>query len=347
MISALFSWAAGYSSPVSGDIIESIKYLQFVPYMMAITFIGIASLSHLHKLLFWSAILVLLIGYIQVLNIPFLAEWLLKKYLGADSSHLASALAGYRITITGSDPNIGAVIASFFSIYFTTLFLKEKTYKYLIFALLFSFLILSTQSRTILGAFLSTFSFYFLFFYKLNFIIKIILLTLLITSIIFLVFSLELQYIYLGAQLTSEGENESLNIRLDNFSLAIERFYESPLFGMGPAKSEFSTVIDSEYALIIQRYGILGIFLFGFYIIYLLRLAMRNISSQWGITLFIFIIFSCVTMTTNNIFSGYQLMSIIVLLNITCVLHEKQNRNVLIKYTNLKKSTSHLHSFFR
>jgi hypothetical protein len=119
------------------------------------------------------------------------------------------------------------------------------------------------------------------------------------------------------------GENNSLNVRLENIYMAWQSFLGSPFFGIGPAKSSGDTVIDSEYALIIQRYGLLGIFIFSAYIFYLLRLSLRNLRSHWGRALFIFVLMSTLVMITNNIFSGYQLMSLVIFLNIACILNEK------------------------
>jgi hypothetical protein len=122
-----------------------------------------------------------------------------------------------------------------------------------------------------------------------------------------------------------EGKSNSLNVRFENIYLAAQRFMESPIFGIGPAKSSFDTTIDSEYALIIQRYGLIGIFIFSAYIIYLVKLSLRNLSSHWGVCLFVFVLMSILVMITNNIFSGYQLMSLIILLNIACILNERMS----------------------
>ena len=121
-----------------------------------------------------------------------------------------------------------------------------------------------------------------------------------------------------------DGENSSVSVRLDNALSALQRFRQSPITGMGVAKSEFSTIIDSEYALILQRYGLIGIVVFGSYIFYLIKLGVRNRSSHWGVALLSFSAFCMIFMLTNNVFSGYQLMSLVILLNIACILSGKK-----------------------
>ena len=79
------------------------------------------------------------------------------------------------------------------------------------------------------------------------------------------------------------------------------------------------TVIDSEYALIIQRYGLIGVFVFLSFIIYLARCSIRVIGRYYGAALFMLVIFSLFFMLTNNMFSGYQLMSLVVILLLLCI----------------------------
>lgn len=325
-LSALVSWTVGFSSVNGRDIVEAIKYVQFLPYFLMIPFLTSEVLKVFHWAIVSCSILVLIVGFIQVSGVSHAVSYL---YLGDNSSHINDVISGYRITLTGSDPNIGGVIASFFGIYYFSLYSVYRRFWYLLIFLLFFYLCFLTQSRTALIALLFGLSFYYFFYFRGILLFKAIILALAIAFVVFLVFYLDLSYIYIGIQYALEGKNNSLNVRFENIYFAVQRFMESPIFGIGPAKSSFDTTIDSEYALIIQRYGLIGIFIFSAYIIYLLRLALRNLSSHWGVCLFVFVLMSMLVMITNNIFSGYQLMSLIILLNIACILNERMsNRSI-------------------
>ena len=328
VISSLRSWGLGLSLTHVGDFIEAVKYLQFIPYLMSLHFIVKDNvLSIIRALLFFSGILIIIIGYVQYFQIPFINEYLTLLYLSSDSVHLATALSGNRITITGSDPNVGAVICYFFGLYFLIYSLSEKKIFYFILFLLCAFLGFMTQSRTAMIAFFLAISIHIVFMSNMKILLKLTLVSVLAISSFYIIFLLDLQYITLGYEYALEGDNNSLNVRFDNLSIALERFNRSPIFGYGPAKSEFSTIVDSEYALILQRYGSIGILVFSSYFIYLFRLSRSCISSIWSSCLTAFLVVSIVVMATNNIFSGYQLMSIVILLNIACIFSAKEKRN--------------------
>ena len=316
-VSALFSWFMGFSSINTRDLVESIKYFQFFPYLLAIPFLGLKSVDIFHRGLFLSAVVVGCIGFFQVLGI---GEFISRIYLGADSAHLDSLISGRRITLTGSDPNVGGVIAAFFCVYFFSMYAVSRKFLYVFFSIIFVFLCFLTQSRTALVALVFALSTYFLFFFRAFILYKFVFLVFGFFFLLSMIYFLDLSYLYLGFQYALEGRNNSLNVRLDNMVDAYYRFLQSPVVGLGPAKSSFSTIIDSEYALIIQRYGLLGVFLFFCYFVYLLKLAYSLVCNAWGGSLLIFTLISFMVMMTNNIFSGYQLMSLVVLLNVACIL---------------------------
>lgn len=322
-LSSIFSWVLGVASVNSRDIIEAIKYVQFLPYLLTVVFLSYDSLRAFHWLVVVASFNVLVVGYVQVFQVPLVASFVSYFYLGADSSHIDAVLTGYRVTLTGSDPNVGGVIACFFFIYYFAMFFSYKKYRHALFSVAFFYLCFETQSRTALLALVFATCFYYLFIYRGRIVVKIFALIWILSFIVFLVFYLDLHYIYIGIQTALEGNNNSLNVRLESIDVAIARFLEYPVLGMGPAKAVFETTIDSEYALIIQRYGILGILVFGFYLLYLFRLALRNSKSHWGVALLVFALMSLLVMVTNNIFSGYQLMSFVVILNMACVLNER------------------------
>jgi hypothetical protein len=118
-LSALVSWTVGFSSVNGRDIVEAIKYVQFLPYLLMIPFLTSEVLKVFHWAIVSCSILVLIVGFIQVSGVSHAVSYL---YLGDNSSHINDVISGYRITLTGSDPNIGGVIASFFGIYYFSLY---------------------------------------------------------------------------------------------------------------------------------------------------------------------------------------------------------------------------------
>lgn len=324
IISSLWSWALGFSLTNISDFLEAIKYLQFFPYFMALQFFNKSTvLSTMHNSLVCSGIIFLIVGFLQYFK-PFnIFQYISILYLGTDSVHLPSVISGHRITITGSDPNIGGVIGYFFATYFIVYYLKYRNFLYLFLFLLCIFLSFMTQTRTGLISFFVAFTFYITFISDIKFTFKIFVISTLCFIIFYIIFFMDLEYITLGYEYALKGENNSLNTRFENTSLAFEHFHKSPLFGIGPSKSEYSTIIDSEYALIIQRYGLVGISIFLLYFLYLFKLSKDCLHSHWGASLLIFMIISIIVMSTNNVFSGYQVMAIIIYLNIACIFTRK------------------------
>lgn len=322
-VSSIFSWYFQFSSINHRDIVESIKYFQFFPYLLAIPFLSEKTLAIFHRGLIIASICVGFIGFLQVFR---LGEMLSILYLGPESAHLEPLILGRRITLTGSDPNVGGVISAFFCVYFFSVYAVERKLLYLVGFLGFMFLCFSTQSRTALLALIFGLSVYYLVFFRAFIFYKIFFLVFGVCLVLFLIIFLDLSYVYLGFQHALEGRNNSLNVRVENVLDAYHRFLESPLLGVGPAKSSFSTIIDSEYALIIQRYGLVGFLLFFGYLMYLLKLAYSEVFNAWGVCLLIFTLMALLVMLTNNIFSGYQLMSIVVILSMACILSQRARK---------------------
>lgn len=323
---SFFSWAIGFSNVHSGDVFESIKYAQYIPFFLAIPFIQVNTFARKFKMVLTpSLVFFLIVCTLQSFPQLGAVSAVSLAYLGADSVHLEGALSGYRLTFTGADPNIGAAITYFFVMIYLAKYLLHKELTSLFVACVLLFFALQTQSRTSMIGFAVSFSIFFFVFYKTGMISKIVLFSLISCVVVFMFLYLDLDYVVAGFFLTLTGDNESLNIRLGNVLTAIEIFQLSPLIGYGPAKSHMDTVIDSEYALIIQRYGMVGILVFFSFIVFLFKVSVRVVGQYYGAALFMFTVFSLFFMTTNNIFSGYQLMSLIVILMIFCIVSFRDN----------------------
>ena len=226
---------------------------------------------------------------------------------------VSDAFSGWRLTLTGSDPNIGAGIAVFLIIYCLDKFLSTDRKLYLLILGILFVAILSTQSRTALLASIIS-MLIILMVSKIKFLNKII--TCFIFYLLFFgsLYFVDIDYIIAGYELSLTGDNESANVRVDNLNQGLLLFYDSPYFGYGPAKNEFNSIIDSEYVLIIQRYGLLGVFLFFYFILSLLYYGYKAKNYSSGRVLLSYTIFTLIFMITNNAYSGYQLMSISIFL---------------------------------
>lgn len=303
----------GYSFNLN-NYIEAIKYLQFIPYFLVLNRIDFRMLQH--KLPYWfsfSSLYICFVGFLQVFN-PFnLGEVISKFYLGEDSSHLQLSSVK-RITLTGSDPNVGGMIASIFLLFNLIYFVEKRKIVYFIFFLLLSYLVLLTQSRTLIFSNFMVVVAYILLLSKLSFSKRVLLSVSSFVLFVYLFSYLNLDYVKDGVSLAMSGNNNSANVRLENFQVGVEIFYNNIFFGIGPLKESLSTVIDSEYVLIFQRYGLFGVFVFFTLILNMIYDSIKNFNNLWGVHLFLVTFLSIFFMITNNVFSGYQIMSIIVLL---------------------------------
>jgi O-antigen ligase len=121
------------------------------------------------------------------------------------------------------------------------------------------------------------------------------------------------QYISDGLTLAMSGENTSLLARFAHWDAALNEFYLSPIFGLGPGKGTMTTIVDGEYFLLLRRYGILGTMIIC-YTIFMMPFWQPNRtkpkSDKWIVLNYSIKYFSLViffTMITNSFFSGYQL----------------------------------------
>lgn len=318
LASIFFSYAELGVPHNTSDLVEVAKFAQFIPYIMAVQYFNDASFENkCHDYLYVATLLFIFVGLIQALNISPLVSVLGKMY--GSSEQLATQHIGGRILITGSDPNISGAIALLFTAYNYFMFTSTKKSKYLLFAILSFYLLLMTQSRTVLIGFAFATCAYGILFSRSRLIARLSAVMFIATLLVVSIFYFNLEYVIIGLQTAEAGHNKSLNVRLGNILKAVDLFQQSILLGWGPAKAIHPTIIDSEYALILERYGLLGVVAFGFYIIHQFRLSLRVIkiaNESWifGRLSAFYILFSVVFMTTNNVFSGYQLMSILVLL---------------------------------
>lgn len=317
IISSIYSSAFGFSVNSFNNYLEAFKYFQYIPYLLFFSSINkIVSFDLFLKYIYLAVFIYLLIFFLQLFDPLNLGYLISTFYLGGvNSPHLIGIETGFRLPMTGSNPNVGAVIGVFFSLFFLSLFTYRKN-KIALIVFLFCFVsVFYTQSRTTLVALIISLIFYVLLS-NIRFIYKIIV-PVFLGGGIFLIFEyLDLSYIVDGYEYAKVGDNSSVNVRLDTLDMAVNVFNSSPVFGVGPSKEEYSTNFDSEYILILMRYGILGCVVFFIFIFQLLLEGFKGRKSVAGLSLFLYTIATLIVMLTNNAYSGYQLMSISILLYI-------------------------------
>lgn len=335
VLSVLWGYASLGVPYVFGDFAETFKFLQFVPYVLIFPLLNSDRLGKvILQLIKMVAIYVAAVGLIQIVDPSGLGATIASRYT-VDMGHTEGmSMHSKRILLTGTDPNVGAAIAVFFVLFHYALFRRDGQKSSLAMLLIFLVLLLYTQSRTaLIGVLVSmAISEVAIGGVRVKQVVgKSILPLVIAAASFFVVYIAGLDYISLGLEAAQSGDNDSFNVRLDNMLLAYERFLDSPIFGWGPAGLLHSSVVDSEYAALLQRYGMVGILVFTTYVVYYIKKA-RKSARQLSVNgdgvlisrmAFSYIVFALVLMITNTLFSGHQLMPLVVLLSAGEVLCRK------------------------
>ena len=345
LASTLWSYSFLNASYSIGDLTQTLRYIQFIPYLLIIKHLDESKYNFaVSKITFLSSIIIITISLLQISSPEGIGKTITNLYT-TNEGHI-DAMSGFnsRILLTGTDPNTGAVIAAYYIFYYLTKYFEFRRYYYLIPSSIFIVLLILTQSRTALISLSVSFVTYILINPNQTIKYKTILLTSLTVVSFFayqILLSTNLSYLMEGMEFALKGENQSLNVRLENIENATEYFLTSPIFGWGPSGAIQYAPVDSEYALLIQQYGSLGVLAFGSYIYIYIRSSLQALKACNEIQPMsriqikcatLFIIYSLVTMTTNNIFSGFQILNILILLSIGTKLSMSNKNN--LKYKN-------------
>jgi len=335
-IFAFFSILWGYAHlAVPSSIRDFNEYLRILKNCLFILLSSTADLKELKKstyrLIFITSWIIIIIALIEYAN-PIGIGKIITKAFSQSERHTASAYDySRRIVITGGDPNTGGAIIlyillaevaflshrinflSIIRIFFLVVFLliSGSRTNFLIFVILVVFIIFTDKNIRPGIKILAIFS---------------------LLCIIFLMWS-KISYIILGFALFLSGENTSWIERIRRQKEAIQFFFQSPLFGWGPAKVIHPTIVDGEYALLLSRYGIFGIFLILLFILmdkfkYFYALTRNKyLESQPWLKLSIYLaIMAMILMITNNLFSSYQLFLYFALIQIISIRTYKSER---------------------
>lgn len=305
---------------------ELLRYIPFLPFILMFNYINVTD-QQISRSIFLLYCILATVATMQLLGV----EKAVRLY--AYESHIDTSLDGFRLVLTGSNPNVGSIIAAFFLMYFITGFFINKSYKDLALSITALSLIFLTQGRTtIIGTSIVIVIYAFLI-YKVNIFFKLFTILILIGLFTFTQQFFDLSYLYGGIETLSTGDNNSINIRHSNAQYALQNLITSPIFGWSTFIESFGEVrnTDSEIFLILQRYGIFGFLVFSFITFKLVSVGFKFRKRRLGLFLLLMMLSLIFNMLTNAVFLGIQTSSIIVFLMYLAYLLEcsKHNTNKL------------------
>lgn len=300
-----------YIVSISSVANELLIYVPMLPFFLVLNHLKITD-GQIRNTIIFCFIVFISVGTLQYLGV----DKAISAYTD-NESHVTKALKGFRLIITGGNPNDGGIIASFFVMYFLSGFFYKKN----IFDLFLSFIALTlmflTISRTTIIGSLTVILIFTLVTYRIKVIYKLLTLVFIIFSVSFLLNNLDLTYLINGIETLNEGDNASVNVRLGHIDYAITNFLHSPIFGWGSFLEISGPVrfLDSEILYILQRYGLFGAFIIIYIIFNILKTGFKyKNSGQLGIFMILMMSSLMFNMLTNVVFLGKQVSSIIVFL---------------------------------
>lgn len=286
---------------------ELLRYIPMIPFFLLFNRLNITE-NEIKKVMLVSFLIIITVCLLQVMGV----EKAVSLY--ANSSHVEIALSGFRVVLTGSDPNVGATIASFFMMYFLSGFFKNRSFLDLFLSFIALAMILLTQGRTTIIGTSIVVVVYTLFLFKVKIIYKIIVSAILFFGVFYLQGLFDLPYLFSGLESLESGSNNSVNIRLSNAEYALDNFFLSPLFGWGGSLEKVGLVknIDSEVFLILQRYGLFGVAVISFIVLKILKVGYVHRSKRLGVFIILSMTSLLFNMTTGSVFYGMQSSPMIV-----------------------------------
>ena len=288
---------------------ELLRYLPTIPYLLMINRIEFKE-SQINTTVIYLFLIFFIVSFLQLLGF----EKAITTY--AYTNHIDIAIAGSRMVLTGSDPNVGSIIASFFVMYFLSGFFIRKQFISLLLALISFLLMLTTQGRTTIIGSSVVVIIYVLLAYRTSIFYKLMLILFLLIILYYIKDFFDLSYLSVGVETLIEGENTSINVRLENINYVLDNFSQSPILGWGNSLENSGIVqnVDSEYFLILQRYGVFGLVIIFSLIFNILRYGFIFRKERLGIFSLLMMCSLIFNMSTNVVFYGIQTSSIIIFL---------------------------------
>lgn len=290
-------------------IYEILTYLVVFPFFLMINHFNISQ-TEIDKVITFSFSIFVLVGVLQWLG--FAPSITLYSF----DHHINTALAGLRLTLTGSDPNVGSITAAFFITFFFTKFIYSKSTSSLFYTFIALALLFKTQGRTTIIGVAIVIALSLVFLVKIKLIYRILIIIFGALSVLYFAQQFDLFYLIQGLETLEQGKNNSVNVRLDNARYAYENFKSSPIFGWGSSLEQFGSVrhLDSEVFLILQRYGLFGVLVILYIISSILYAGFKYRHTQLGLFLLMMMGSLMFNMLTNLVFFGAQTVSVIFFL---------------------------------
>ena len=315
-----------------GDINEFFRYSKILLFAILLGYIDIHKLSNMtFKVFYYGSFYLIFVGFMQYFDPLSIGKYFSLLYTSESQIYTAIEHSVRRVTVTGSGPNDGAILVSYFMLFnfFTFVFTNNK--KYLVLFILLIPVLFFTQSRTVIIGMFFALSISFLL--TKSFYAKKIFLTFLISIFIIILFPL-FSYIVIGIQTALEGTNNSLLVRISHIETAYNLFVQSPFVGWGFAKSLYYDMrMDSEYLTIFYRFGIFGL-LSSIWIIIMPVLYKKQFDKikiielkVYYYMLFAFSILGLFVMLTNSFITGYQTFLGFILLTVLSFRFLKQYKS--------------------
>ncbi|MFV1882893.1 MAG: O-antigen ligase family protein [Balneola sp.] len=272
---------------------------------------------------FWIILILIafsgLFGLVQYFGILSIDEFTAPIYLSE-----RAYIVNDRLTGTFKNPNSYSVVLVLGHVIASVLLMFEKNRSkkvFLIFFIVFFLIcLLFSNSRTMIAAYLFITSLLFLaaiYFrgVKVRYLLFIFGIMIIIT--LGVISTLSDQFILRLKSGTDILGDESFGMRVIIWFLNLKLFLESPFLGWGPAKDLYTTIVDSEYILILRRYGILGFIFYLMLFLYPLYVALKSMKKRMSpesLIISIAIITFLITCLTNSILHNIQTMDFWIVL---------------------------------
>lgn len=299
------------------DVNELFRMLKPFLIIIAVGYCNIRTLaSYLNSFFKIGAILLILLGFLEFFNVLNFRTLFYNLY-GFEFGN-----NGTRSILTAGNPNVAAALVLYFMIYLLQkMLLTRDRVLSIVKILLLLVVLLMTSSRTSLVVFVVVLLASMYFHRKNNKFLSFIIVVL----CVLLGFPIlkYFDYLTLGFISFSDGTNNSMLLRYQQWSDAIALFNQSPIIGWGPAKDLHTSVVDNEYFLLLRRYGVIGCalviyFLFSFIFVFLKQKrkidTLDSKTKSISYTTLLTLLMTAIIMVTNNFFSGYQLMPLYVVM---------------------------------
>lgn len=283
------------------DWLEVFKYIKFFgAFILCITFLNYKMLLLWLKAIFIGLLVFNTLHYFNLFNFNKLIEpyYAAKHHLDFFGLNSIGEPATKRALGTLGNPNNNG----FLFLIFTIIFLPSKednfNWKNLIFPTLSILAMIACQSRTVFIAFIPTLLVYF-YFSKINW--RFVLYFVLVAVLVFIQFDY-FGNSYIGSISNANTMENAGRSRWDEWTKIVQSMPGNWLLGHGPNKQFFESngiYAESEYLLILFRYGIIGLIAYLFFFASLLHKNIQRDFIPWSIIFYFFLAYLIVALTNT------------------------------------------------